>query len=134
LSCSAAVSAATFWKFDHYQLRDWCRDLRRNFPILGGDRHSYEKFYLLWRLSFMFGRKYAHLSFSYGALPQSPRKTLETLFETLGIEQDPAPYIGRVEPTTIGRWREYADDSWFKIKETTCQQTLQQYIAHTDSL
>ena len=124
----------TFWKSDHYDVTGWCRDLKSHFPLLGGSMHPYEKFYLLWRLSFMYGRQYADLSISYEELVGSPHTTIERLFNTLGIAQDPERHVQKVKSGSTGRWRTYQSDAWFVVKESRCEELVQSYIEHVGAL
>lgn len=123
--------AGAFAAHDHFYLRVWARDLKRAFPFLDERRagHPYRTFYYLWKLSYLFGRRYADLSISFENLVGQPGETLSRLGEALEL---PAPGLaeaaGLVTPGKIGRWREWADDAWFKGHEAECEKVLAEFL------
>src|SRR5262249_9747687 len=60
------ASVADFASHDGFYLMAWARDLSYQFPFLDPRfaEHPYDLFYLIWRLSYAFGRRYCHASFS----------------------------------------------------------------------
>ncbi len=55
------ITVREFASHDRFYLLNWARDLSYDFPFLHPDNaeHPYELFYLLWRLSYVFGREHA---------------------------------------------------------------------------
>jgi hypothetical protein len=127
----SADPAAAFAAHDHFYVRAWARDLKHAFPFLDERRgeHPYRTFYWLWKLSYLFGRRYADHSLSFESLVGDPEPTLARLNEALGL---PAPGLiataGLVTPARIGRWRDWADDAWFKAHEAECEKVLAEFL------
>ena len=120
-----------FASCDGFYLLTWGRDLRRYFPFLTLDEtaHPYELFYQIWKLSYIFGRKYADLSISFEELVKHPRRGLQVLLKTLSIDGvDPARLATLVKPVRIGKWIEYADEGWFSAIESRVDATLADYF------
>lgn len=120
-----------FAAHDHFYLRVWARDLKHAFPFLDERRaeHPYRTFYFLWKLSYLFGRRYADISLGFEGLVREPEATLANLGEVLGL---PAPGLTAVAsvvtPARVGRWREWADDTWFKVHEAECEKVLAEFL------
>jgi hypothetical protein len=116
---------------DHFYLRVWARDLKHSFPFLDERRveHPYRTFYFLWKLSYLFGRRYADCSLSFETLVGEPEATLARLAETLGLD---APALTAsasvVTPARLGRWRDWAGDAWFKAHEEECERVLAEFL------
>jgi hypothetical protein len=118
------------WR-DHFYLLVWARDLRHFFPFLDESvvEHPYELFYLMWRLSFLFGRTYCHHSIEFEKLVTDPVTEIRTLFQLLRIRwENSGKLTSLIEPPQIGRWREYADDQWFRAYEKRCERILARYL------
>jgi hypothetical protein len=115
---------------DRFYLRTWGHDLQLHFPFLreAGLRHPYELFYLIWRLSYLFGRRFAHLSIGYEALLSKPQHMLASLFSELSIEEDPAKLEPLFAPPEMGKWSKYADDTWFRDHESYCENLLIEFF------
>jgi hypothetical protein len=121
-----------FEPFDQYYLRSWVADLRYWFPFLDDEakHHPYRCYYLLWKLSYLFARKYADVLLRFEDLIANPRATLASLFERLEISIDRWDRIENViESPPIGRWRTYASDAWFREHELHCEQRLNEYLS-----
>jgi sulfotransferase family protein len=120
-----------FGPHDKFYLMNWVTDLKYQFPFLDERTisHPYQLFYYIWKLSYLFGIKYAHYSLSFEDLIGKPEITLGELFRTLGIPnidlEKSKRLIGRVK---VSKWRQYADDSWFKQHETTCESVLSEFL------
>lgn len=135
-SCPKESSVAAFAEQDHFYLRTWARDLKYHFPFLDERHieHPYDLFYYVWKLSYLFGRKYAHCSIAYEELIQNPRSQLESLFNLLGMERyDLDRTLQLLEQPRLGKWREYAGDDWFKGRETACEQVLAEFLTQQPS-
>jgi len=115
---------------DKFYLCTWVRDLQHWFPFLKDwSRHPYYHFYFIWKLSFLFGRKYCHHSIKFEDLVTQPRSVLAPLFADLEIDN---PNWQRILPiiTTpaMGKWKDYAAESWFMDIEAECEEEMQLYF------
>jgi hypothetical protein len=120
-----------FAAHDHFYLGAWARDLKHVFPFLDERRaaHPYRTFYFLWKLSYLFGRRYADFSLGFEGLIRDPQATLSHLGEALGL---PAPGLAGVAhlvtPARLGRWSEWAGDAWFRAHEAECERVLAEFL------
>jgi hypothetical protein len=122
---------ADFAGHDHYYLRMWASDLKYHFPFLDELRieHPYQMFYFIWKLSYLFGRRYADASLAYEDLLRDPRTCLAALYEQLGLRGlEVGPLARLVEKPRSGRWREYASESWFHHHESGCEAVLKDFL------
>ncbi len=125
-----------FAEYDHFYLRNWARDLRYHFPFLNEETipHPYQLFYYIWRLSYLFGRKYAHHSLAFEHLVEDPDAAIGDVFSAIGIMKYDLPKLkALVDKPTAGRWKSYADGAWFREHETLCENTLQEFLAKTST-
>ncbi len=121
---------ASFSKHDEYYLRTWAADLKYHFPFLDerASSHPYQMFYYLWKLSYLFGRVFAHHSICFEELVLQPRLQLEQLLEKLDIHSVDVQKLEEIiSPPTLGKWRRYADEEWFLEQETICENTLVEF-------
>src|SRR5262249_59108363 len=119
------LTPAEFGRYDHYYLRNWARDLKYCFGFLDEDAvaHPYQLFYYIWKLSYLFGRRYAHFSLAFEDLTAAPDRCMGDLFRDLGVRDAPVAELVRlVEQPRSERWREYAPEAWFREQEATCEQ------------
>jgi hypothetical protein len=121
-----------FEKVDGFYLLSWCRDLKLHFPFLD-DRttHPYQLFYFLWKLSYLYGRHFAHYSVAMEELIGNPDEQLRELFAALDIdpaEQDLAQLKGLIVKPEMGKWKGYASDEWFRRHEEICEQVLADFF------
>ncbi len=126
------ASTAAFEAQDKFYLLRWARDLKYHFPFLDErhNEHPYDLFYYIWKLSYLFGKKYAHISVSYEEIIKNPRPQLQSLFHTLGMDPcDLEAAVKLVEQPKLGKWREFADDDWFQRRESACEQVLHEFFA-----
>jgi hypothetical protein len=125
---------ADFLPHDRFYLLTWAEDLKYHFPFLDSRRadHPYELFYHVWKLSYLFGRRYAHHSLAFEDLVAEPEVQLEKLLTAV----DAGP--GRSELTRLksiivkppmGKWKEYAGDDWFRAIESKCETVLSDFLA-----
>lgn len=114
---------------DRFYLGMWVDDLQQQFPYLRGeDRHPYELFYLIWRTSHLFGRRYTDYSFSFESLLEQPDRILSELFETIGMDGvDLEPLKRMIARPKLGKWRDYAEPDWFLRIEERCEAMLRDY-------
>jgi hypothetical protein len=120
-----------FAKHDNYYLRIWANDLRNHFPFLDESRlsHPYELFYFIWKLSYLFGRKYCDHSVAYEDLLSNPELELQKLMAAAGIKTFESAKLrsSLVEPG-LNKWKKYADDAWFRKHEEYCETVLGAFL------
>jgi hypothetical protein len=120
-----------FAAHDKFYLLIWAQDLKYHFPFLDERtaRHPYQLFYYIWQLSYLFGRQYAHYSLAFEDLLANPRaKLVELLGAARFAGYDLDRLLGLVEKPTLGRWRDYAPDDWFRRHEQECESVLAQFF------
>jgi hypothetical protein len=124
------VTMSAFDPYDHYYLRAWARDLQRHFPFLSerSEQCPYRTFYLIWRLSYVFGAALADHSLAYEDLVQSPRPTIAELMRVLDIDVGTERLAALVTGGAVGRWREFADAAWFEAHEAACEPVLADFF------
>jgi hypothetical protein len=118
---------ADFEAHDHFYLLAWVHDLRHRFPILDerAVEHPYELFYLLWKLSWLYGRRYSDHSVSLEGLIGEPEEEIRKLLEAVGMQETAVqPLVALITGQPQGRWRTYADDQWFAEREIRCEALL----------
>jgi hypothetical protein len=127
---------ADFARFAGFYLRWWAADLAAHFPFLdeGRDQHPYRTFYYIWRLSYLFGVRYCDHSVRFEDLVEDPAEAIAALFEAVGADSvDRGPLRSLVVAMPLGRWREYADDSWFRGHEAACEAALAEFLGPDDT-
>ena len=117
---------------DNFYLDIWCKDLAKYFPFLSITEtpHPYQRFYYLWKLSFLFGQKYSDYSICFEELIASPRDILNDLFIFIKMNSD-IPWdniLNIIHKPEIGKWKSYADDSWYIDHEMICESILSSYL------
>lgn len=120
-----------FFEYEGFYLRAWSQDLQYHFPFLDSKfiQHPYHLFYLIWRLSYLFGMQFAHYSISYEQLTESPRMVLSDLLQVLNFQQyDLDALSSLIDPRQAGRWKQYADEEWFREQEASCELILAEYF------
>jgi hypothetical protein len=130
-NCPRTVSPAEFARHDHYYLRNWARDLKYHFPFVDErlNEHPYQVFYYLWKLSFLFGRAYAHHSLAFEELVSDPDTSMADLFRAVNVgNTDLGRLQSLIERPKPGRWRHYADESWFRQHEAACERVLADFL------
>ncbi len=126
-----ACSLEEFFEHEGFYLRAWSRDLQYHFPFLALEfiRHPYHLFYLIWRLSYLYGMQYAHYSVAYEHIMESPRMALGDLFSVLDIQRYDLDMITSfIDPRQTGRWKQYADEDWFREQEALCEATIEEFM------
>jgi hypothetical protein len=121
-----------FAAHDKFYLLSWANDLKYHFPFLepASADHPYQLFYYLWKLSYLFGRRYAHYSLAFEDLVSDPAGKLAELFDLLGVRSaDLAQLMKLLVAPELGKWKQYADDAWFRDHETICETTLADFFA-----
>ena len=122
---------AEFAPFDRFYLRMWAEDLKYHFPFLEEERirHPYQVHYYLWRLSYLFGATYCDHSLVFESLVDDSDEELPKLFRAVDAEPVDLQVLKSliIEPPR-GRWREYADESWFQDLEAACESALAEFL------
>jgi hypothetical protein len=121
-----------FESHDHFYLLAWARDLRYHFPFLdpAGVEHPYEIFYLIWKLSYLFGRAYAHASFCFEEMLADSDTQLRRLMAAAGLERyDKAALRQVISGQKPGKWKVYAPDDWFAGHEARCESVIRNFFA-----
>jgi hypothetical protein len=122
---------ADFARHDHFYLLRWARDLRYQFPFLDADavEHPYQLHYYLWKLSYLFGRAYADYSLAFESLVQQPEAELPKLLAVVEAGgADVSKLISLIIAPPLAKWRDYADDAWFRRHETPCEEVLEEFL------
>lgn len=122
---------ADFAPYDQFYLLRWATDLKYHFPFLdpGAADHPYQVFYYIWKLSYLFGRKYADYSLAFEHLVESPEGILKEVFREIGLEgQNLARLVPLIVKPQLGRWGEYAGNDWFRHHEEVCETVLYEFL------
>lgn len=122
------ISVGDFARFDGFYLLRWATDLSLVFPFLCPDRfeHPYDLFYMIWRLSYAFGCAYADVSIRFEDLSAHPRTEIPRLLSACGIDQYNLDALtALVVRQASGKWRAWADDTWFAEREARVEERLQ---------
>ena len=138
--CSALMDLKCFPKegrmfdfapHDKFYLRVWASDLKYHFPFLDEREiaHPYQMFYFIWKLSYLFGLRYAHHSVAYEHLVQNPQAELARLFPAVGVDAyDFDKLNALVAKPDFGKWTKYADNDWFCRHESQCETVLTEFL------
>jgi hypothetical protein len=118
---------------DRYYLLNWAQDLKYHFPVLDLSNltYAYELFFLMWKLSFCFGKNYSDISISFESLVNQPEDNFEYLSHHLNIEPIKRNALEKlVNKTALDKWKlSEIDTAWFKNIETGCEQILEDYYS-----
>ena len=123
---------------DEFYLVSWAKDLSRYIPLLAenADLHPYELSYLIWRLSEVFAENYVDYRLRYESFVQNPRLSIGDLVDRFGLEGlEDLRELGSIDASSVDRWTNYADATWFKERERRCERLLQSFVfenAETD--
>jgi hypothetical protein len=122
-----------FVPYDYFYLLNWARDLSYVFPFLVPEEHEhpYDLFYLIWRLSYAFGRQYADVSVAYEDLAANPRGELGRMLSECRVdyeERDLTSLAALIEPSRAGNWTAYADQRWYEAREARAEALLADYV------
>lgn len=118
---------------DSFYLNAWCSDLSKHFPFLDATvtPHPYNRFYLLWKLSYLFGTNHADISVSYEDLVTNTVKTSELIKDVIGADKTFTQIAeSLINTTSLGTWVSYADEDWFFEKEAECEAMLDQFLCN----
>jgi hypothetical protein len=116
---------------DGFYLDTWCNDLAKHFPFLDKrvTPHPYQRFYYLWKLSYLYGKKECDQSIGLEQLTQEPENTLQNLFSELNIDNT---YLAKassvLDKPNLDKWMKYADSEWFEKFEQECEDNLSLFL------
>jgi hypothetical protein len=116
-----------FVSADKFYLGAWSDDLCWQFPVLRGleSSHPYLTFYLLWRLSYLHGRRHGDLSVGYETLIKEPEATFAQMLTTCGLDSaEPGFASQRIQAHDENRRQKYAPDAWYAEHEAMAEQVL----------
>tara|TARA_A200000159_G_C7336149_1_gene345168 strand:- start:1960 stop:2982 length:1023 start_codon:yes stop_codon:yes gene_type:complete len=116
---------------DAFYLDVWCKDLVPFFPMLDAMQtpHPYQRFYYLWKLSWLWGKKFSHHSISFEELVTSTEKTIRDLMSKLNIDSDARQLGTLISPPKLGTWVDFANDNWFSAHEKECEDVLTSFFS-----
>ena len=119
-----------FAPYDHFYLLTWARDLSYVFSFLDPQAadHPYELFYLIWKLSYSFGRRYCHLSCAYETLCEQPNVEIPRIMYAAEVEDYDLDRLVRLVEPHGRKWQQYADQEWFAEREAKCEAVLARYL------
>lgn len=117
---------------DAFYLNIWCRDLSQHFPFLDHriTPHPYQRFYYLWKLSYLYGKRESDISISFEQLVGQPKQVLTDLFNTINIDKkyiEPATEV--LDKPAMNKWQKYADNDWFISLEQECERNLDIFMS-----
>ena len=125
-------TVAEFEPHDHFYLLSWARDLAYQFPFLDPriPRHPYELFYLIWKLSWVFGTRYSDASFCYETLCKHPERELLRLMRVARVTSyDVGALQALIGSVSLRRWPAYASPDWFEEQEARAEEVLVRALA-----
>lgn len=125
------VGVAEFAEHDRFYLLRWAEDLKHHFPFLdpASAEHPYRLFYYLWKLSYIFGRRYADYSLSFERLVEGPEGPLAEAFRAIGLDDYDLPkLVPLIVRPELGRWSGFADDGWYRRHEEACETVLHDFF------
>ena len=127
-----------FARHDGFYLLPWARDLSHVYPFLRPERHQspYALHYLLWRLSYAHGRRFAHQSIAFEALCENVTATVAQVLARAGYTVAPdelAPLRRLVDPPAAERWTAFAPATWFAELEQDCDRQLALAFGNAES-
>lgn len=117
---------------DAFYLDVWCKDLAQHYPVLDKRHtpHPYQRFYYLWKLSYLHGIKHADHNVSFEALTQQPKSEIEKLFTLLKLDGGNVDQLCEViQAPKADQWKSYADDGWFNEHEAECEYNLSKLLS-----
>ncbi|MBU3005715.1 sulfotransferase [Paraglaciecola arctica] len=118
---------------DAFYLDLWCEDLYKHFPVLDKKitPHPYQRFYYIWKLSYLYGKKYADISISFEDLTTDTNNAIKEIMNTVNLENVPIKELcDIISPPKHNRWKTYADEQWFIEHENKCEQNLNLMFTH----
>lgn len=116
---------------DGFYLDVWCKNLAPYFPMLDPKQtpHPYQRFYFLWKLSWLWGQHFAHHSVSFENLVSNTKQTISSIMSNVGINADIGKMSQLISAPKLNNWESFATDDWFTAHEKTCEQILTSFFA-----
>lgn len=115
---------------NYYFITTWARDLYQQFPFLASPQieHSYQRFYYLWKLSWLAGKRTADLSVNYEDLLANPEQGVAEILKVSGIysEQNLKASIKYILSSPERSWTHDRPAAWFMELEQKCDAVLDQ--------
>ncbi len=127
------VKLENFNPIDRYYLMNWARDLRYYFPVLDISNlmFAYELFFLIWKLSFCFGKKYSDISISFESLVMNPEANMDSICNSLHSELIEERILEKiVNKSSLNKWNSYTTNPWFKNIESGCERLLDNFYSN----
>jgi len=118
---------------DAFYLDVWCQDLKKFYPFLDKAEtpHPYQRFYLLWKLSFLHGINKADISVNFESIRTNPIDELSRIFTAINLPVEQHEISDVVQRNVGTSWEKYADKLWFERHENECEHILD--LAFKDS-
>lgn len=115
---------------DGFYLDVWCKDLAPYFPMLDLKQtpHPYQRFYFLWKLSWLWGKHFAHFSVSFEDLVTDTEQTISELMSNVGIDADVGRVSQLISAPKLNNWENFASDEWFAAHEKICEDVLTSFF------
>jgi len=116
---------------DNFYLDIWCNDLAKFFPFLSPNKtkHPYQRFYYLWKLSYLYGRHYADLSMAYEDFCNNPKQHLTEMNKVLNWKSlEEEQLLTLIKSPNQDTWKKYADEGWFYELECHCEKVLTDFF------
>jgi hypothetical protein len=115
---------------DHFYLDTWCDDLKKFYPFLSKrySPHPYQRFYFLWKLSFLHGKNGADLSVSLENIKANPADELVKIFAAMDLSFEEHEIFDIVQKNAGTSWQNYADEQWFSKHEIQCEIALNSFL------
>jgi hypothetical protein len=85
-------------------------------------------FYLIWKLSFWYGREHAHYSVSYEALIAKPQVELQRLLAAAHVQGGDIARLAELVLPAPPRWPNYASHDWFREHEQWAEDQLADFF------
>nr|WP_297348005.1 sulfotransferase [uncultured Glaciecola sp.] len=131
-SVSNNILAKDFIVHDKFFLLIWCRDLAPKFQFLTyqPDRYAYDLFYLLWRLSYIYGESDADYSMCFEDLVNEPRDTINDITTKFDLQPISTAELAKINRNIINKSNTIADLEWMLQREAICETQLSHFFNH----
>jgi hypothetical protein len=126
------ITVREFASVDRIYLLRWTTDLSYVFPFLNPAEaeHPYDLFYMIWKLSYAFGRTYADVSVGFENLVQSPAAEIARIMAACAIhDYDAKALTELIAPQPIGKWTKWASQDWFAAREAKADAVMSAFFA-----
>ena len=121
---------------DPYRITTWSRDLCGVFPFLASSylKNPYQRFYYLWKLSYLAGTRQADWSISYEEILANPDVMIPRILDFAGLDShnNRENALAVIEPAPQRRWTQTQPDAWFEAQEQQCEELLNELGLNQD--